>query len=513
MYLEKALQHSDQILPYQMLFEAMPGAFLVLTADSEIIWASDEYLRFAEKKRDTILGSRFSDFIPQKDIEVSFRETIEKKASSSRIFQKNGTSWKSLHSPVLDSKGEVKYIVHSVQQLSEAGSSSKPEFVGTGEGFQMLVESIQNYAIYMINVDGIVTSWNAGAHHIKKYSASEILGKHFSVFYPSEDVQKGIPEANLAMAEQQGRYVEEGWRVRKDGSRFWASVVITALRDKDGRLCGFVKVTGDITERKHGEEKLKNLNADLERQIKERTNALEKSNSELEQFAYVASHDLQEPLRTISSWAQLLKRDFSSNLPDEAKTYIDFIVDGSQRMTHLVRDLLNFSRLSTVKSKLESVDMQEVIRVSLENLQKTIIENKADVSVPAGLPTLWVDKSKFVQLFQNLIGNAIKFKGRNDPKISISFSFEQKDDVFAFCVADNGIGIDPKFSDRIFEIFKRLHTRDEYPGSGIGLSLSKKIVEQRGGRIWVESKLGQGSKFYFTVPVTYGNNQFGSAET
>ncbi|MBN8554368.1 MAG: GHKL domain-containing protein [Deltaproteobacteria bacterium] len=225
---------------------------------------------------------------------------------------------------------------------------------------------------------------------------------------------------------------------------------------------------------------------------------LKKLNAELEQFVYIASHDLQEPLRTISSWAQLLKKDFHEQLPAEAQDYLNFMLDASHRMSQLIKDLLEVSRASSADIRLENKSFNDIVSVAVENLRASISESKAEIKFESGLPNLSVDGLQFIQVFQNLIGNAIKFQSDRSPLISISA--HEDDENWTFCVRDNGIGIDPKFSERIFEVFRRLHTRDEYPGSGIGLSIAKKIVERHGGKIWVQSSFGKGSHFYFTIP-------------
>jgi PAS domain S-box-containing protein len=225
---------------------------------------------------------------------------------------------------------------------------------------------------------------------------------------------------------------------------------------------------------------------------------LTRSNSELEQFAYIASHDLQEPLRTIASFTQLLARRYHDRLDAKAERYINHIVDGSLRMQTLIEDLLQYSRVRTRAKAFEEIETDKVLEIALANLQSAIESNQATISTST-LPVVKGDRAQLVQLFQNLIGNAIKYRRQDPPEIAIDA--KREGDRYRFCIEDNGIGIDPKHRDRIFQIFQRLHTIQEYPGTGIGLAVCQKIVQRHGGRIWVESELGRGSKFYFTLAV------------
>jgi PAS domain S-box-containing protein len=364
------------------------------------------------------------------------------------------------------------------------------------ERFRLLVEGVQDYAIFMLDVEGRVATWNVGAERAKGYKADEIIGEHFSRFYTSEDIERRHPEEELRVAAAaEGRYEDEGWRVRKDGSCFWANVVITAVRDAAGELRGFSKVTRDITERKRAEEELE-----------ARARKLEKSNAELEQFAYVASHDLQEPLRMVSSYTQLLARRYRGQLDETADEFIGYAVDGASRMQVLIKDLLTYSRVGTRDKELVPTNLTVVFDAAESNLRTAIEESGATVTSDQ-LPTVMGNDVQLTQLFQNLIANAIKFRDEEPPEVHVGA--ERRDGNWLFSVRDNGIGLDPQYADRIFVIFQRLHDRTAYSGTGIGLAVCKKIVEQHGGRIWVESKPEGGSTFYFTLPFTGENRASG----
>jgi PAS domain S-box-containing protein len=271
-----------------------------------------------------------------------------------------------------------------------------------------------------------------------------------------------------------------------DGSIHWLAAKGRGYYDATGKAVRLEGVVLDISERKRAEQELKKTLADLER-----------SNKELEQFAYVASHDLQEPLRMVSSYTQLLARRYKDKLDQDANEFIDFAVDGANRMQRLINDLLMYSRVSTRGQPPEPVDTFSALGQAIANLGMAIDDNHAMISNDE-LPVVMADESQIVQVFQNLIANGIKFHGTEAPRIHISAA--EKGNEWVFSVRDNGIGIAPEYHSRLFVIFQRLHGHDQYPGTGIGLAVCKRIVERHGGRIWVESEADKGSTFYFTLP-------------
>ena len=362
------------------------------------------------------------------------------------------------------------------------------------ETLRLLISGVKDYAIIMLDSDGRIASWNDGAQRIKGYRPDEIIGQHFSRFYPAEDIADGKPARELKTAIAEGWIEDEGWRIRNDGSRFWGHVTITAMRDDDGNLRGFSKVTRDFSEHKQFEQSLQEANQTQARLLAE----IQLTNKDLAQFAYVASHDLQEPLRMVASYTQLLADRYEGQLDARADKYIRYAVDGATRMQNLINDLLSLSRVGKNSIPLVPTDCGAVVGDVLQNLGKAVEESEATIVVADDLPTVIGNRTQLGQLFQNLIENAIKFRGDKKPKVEISASRGSREWVFQ--VHDNGIGIAPEYHERIFEIFQRLHQRAQYKGTGIGLALVKKIVERHGGRVWLESAVGAGTRFLFTIP-------------
>ena len=277
------------------------------------------------------------------------------------------------------------------------------------------------------------------------------------------------------------------------GGTRWISVTGEPVFDEAGKFKGYRGVGSDITARKRGEAELRRAHDELAKKAEE----LQRSNAELEQFAYVASHDLQEPLRMVSSYTQLLAKRYGDRLDTDAKEFMHYTVDGAARMKQLIEDLLAYSRVGTKGKDFKPVSVEAPLKRAITNLHAAISESGAAVTWDS-LPTVEADEVQLAQLFQNLMGNALKFRGGAVPRIHVSAAQEAGE--WRFTVADNGIGIEPQYFERIFMLFQRLHTMGQYPGTGIGLAICKKVVERHGGRIWVSSVPGEGSQFHFTLP-------------
>ena len=381
--------------------------------------------------------------------------------------------------------GGKKYLQAIIRDITERKMAEKALKEGEAK-YRALFESAIDTIILIDNE--VIVDCNSATLKMFGGAREQLVAQQTWKFMP-EFQSNGTLSKD--MAREKIRQVLKGetlfleWSfIRCDGSSFDAELTFNTIALKGQKY--FQAIIRDITERKQAAEQMKKLTQELER-----------SNTDLAQFAYVASHDLQEPLRMVTSFVQLLQHRYQGKLDKDADEFISYAVDGASQMQQLINDLLKYSRVGTHGKTLEPTNCNIVVTHAISNLNKTIKEADAVINIDH-LPTISADYTQLVQLFQNLIGNAIKYHGKKQPEILIRAT--NKGDDWLFSVRDNGIGINKDYIDKIFVIFQRLHNKSKYPGTGIGLSICKKIVERHGGRIWVESKIGQGSTFYFTIP-------------
>ena len=383
-----------------------------------------------------------------------------------------------------------------VEELQEGTAHERHQEIVASETFAMSIVDQAQDAIVVCDLSGQVIRAN---HAAERLCGANPLLRAFDEVFPlrrkigpsSADPKRGEPDAEmplfpLASTVNFLREIEAVFH-RKDGSRADLLLSVGRLLSAEQKAIGIVVTMTDVTDRRRAEEALRKSAEELAR-----------SNADLQQFASAASHDLQEPLRTVSGFIQLLQQKYGDHLDAEAEIFIQYAVEGVQRMETLIRDLLAYSRVGTRAKELTPTNAGAAFAEALSNLLASIAESAAEISC-GELPTIRADSSQLVQLFQNLLGNAIKFRAEAPPKIEVTAC--RDGDFWQFSVRDNGIGIDPKFHATVFEPFRSLHTKKKYPGSGIGLATCKKIVERHGGQIWVESKLGEGATFLFTLPI------------
>jgi PAS domain S-box-containing protein len=339
----------------------------------------------------------------------------------------------------------------------------------------------------LVGLDGRFLRVNRALCQIVGYDEMALLARSFQDITHADDLPADLAQRRELLSGARDSYGLEKRYVRKDGRLVWVLVHGAVVRDDAGAARLFVVQVQDVTERKRAEEALARQHLELAR-----------SNAELEQFAYVASHDLQEPLRAIASYTQLLADRYAPQLDDRARRYIRYAVQGAERMRALIEDVLALSRVGSDAQAFGPVALDAVLDDALQRLAQAIRESQATIT-RAPLPTVRGDAAQLGQLLQNLVANAIKFR-RPDAAPHVHVSASDGTGEWTVSVRDDGIGMDARFHDRVFAVFKRLHTQNEYPGTGMGLAICKKVVERHGGRIWAESVPNEGSTFFFTIP-------------
>jgi PAS domain S-box-containing protein len=505
---------------HRMIAEIQDYAIFLLNEKGDIQNWNAGAQKIKGYNAEEIIGKNFRKFYLPEDQKAGLPETLITEAAERgktthegwRV-RKNGTRfWASIVITALhNDKGEIigfskvtrdlterKLAEDQLQKVANELRTKNEELRKSEERYNRMIAEIQDYAIILLNEKGDIQNWNAGAQKIKGYNPEEIVGKNFKTFYLPEDQKAGLPEKLITEAAERGKATHEGWRVRKNGTRFWGSIVITALHNDKGEIIGFSKVTRDLTERKIAEDKMHLYLAELEAQ-----------NRELERFAYIASHDLQEPLRKIRTFIDIIRTDIHDK--ELVGKFFDKISASAERMSDLIRSILNYSRLGKEDEAMVYVDLNSLLKTVLEDFEVTIQKKNATISSEV-LPPIRGITLQINQVFSNLIGNALKFSDKK-PEIKISGKIIESDEVsekpaslqegkyLEIIFADNGIGFEQQYDKQIFSLFQRLHAKDTYAGTGIGLALCKRIMENHKGFIQARGIPGKGSQFHLYFPL------------
>lgn len=407
-----------------------------------------------------------------------------------------------------DKTGKVEKVISvSIDVTDQLNSASKLkerdlELIQQEELYFRMINEVEDYAILRLSPEGIIENWNTGAEKIKGYTAGEIIGKHFRIFYLPEDQQSHLPETLIQIASEDGKASHEGWRVRKDKTRFWGSILITALHDAGGRVVGFSKVTRDLTQMKIANDNLKSYTEKIERANAE----LEEKNKQLESFNYIASHDLKEPLRKIRLFISRLKDE--GEIKPRVRETLSKIETSSIRMQDLIEGLLLYCQ-ADLTSEPEICNLDKLLNDVISDYNDMIDQKELEITrMP--LPSLKTSTIQFRQVFYNLISNAVKYKKENAPlKLNISYRMEsmlngKNNSPHLFhkiSFDDNGIGFDADHTEKIFGLFQRLHDQSKYAGTGLGLAICKKVIENLGGKITAQGVAGKGARFDIFIPV------------
>lgn len=497
------------------------GIFLIDPKGNILSWNTGAE-RIKGYTSDEVIGKHFSIFYtdadiqrrhPQHELELALKNG--KYEEEGWRLRKNGTKfWANVVITALkDKKGNHVGFAKVTRDLSER-KEAEEKLIKSEERLRKMFEGIKDYAMILLDPEGNVTSWNEGARRINGYEANEILGKSFKTFYPAQDIQMGKCDYELVEAAETGRFEDEGWRIRKDGTKFWASVLITAIRDDNGKVLGFSKVTHDITDRKRSDDLLKMAYSNLEKRVEERTSDLLRINDQLseavrtrDEFLSIASHELRTPLTPlklqVQNFINNIRKGTIKTMPEERLQRMgDTCERALNRLTSLIDNLLDVSRINSGKLNLNFED------VNLAELAAEILERyKFDIQSAGSVTELTIkenvvgyfDRLRIEQIFLNLLTNSLKYGNKKPIQIEIS-----KERGFAKIIfKDNGMGISNKDFERIFERFERVNdnSNPNAGGLGLGLFITKQIVEAHGGTITVNSKEGEGASFTVLLPL------------
>jgi PAS domain S-box-containing protein len=611
---------------YRLMVQTMTEGAVTLTPGGMILFSNEQFASLLGVPLERLVGSSLQDFIENAATLSAILADSAAAKIEARLKRSPSASVPvqiSCHRMALEGIECIYMIVTDLSKLRESE-----------EQYRLLVESITDYAILMLDAQGLVSSWTCAAERIKGYSAGEILGKSFECFYVKADIDHGRPQDALQIARREGRFEEDGWRVRKDGSLFWANVTITAVYDGSGAISGFSKITSDISERKrtdealrkseaqlqtivesldegvvvsdlngrllrfnraardlhgftspeeclrcapefadtfelkamdgailpldqwpvsrilrhgalrdmevrirriHGDwervfnyggalvkditgqplmvvitiaditarkraaEEIRQLNAELEDRVVERTAQLQSANQELEAFSYSVSHDLRAPLRAVDGFSQALLEDYGPLLPAEGKRYLNTIREGTQRMGALIDDLLAFARLSRQPLNKSSVDTGKLVRNVLEDLSMQREGRQIELRI-GDLSPCQGDPSLLMQVWTNLLSNALKYTRRRESAV-VEVGCASGAGETVYFVRDNGTGFDMQYADKLFGVFQRFHHAEEFEGTGVGLAIAERVIHRHGGRIWADAAVDRGATFYFNLGV------------
>ncbi len=494
------------------LLESAPDAILELDGRGRIVLLNRMAEQLFEYTREEMLGQPVEMLLPAElharhlQHRASYMKAPVTRTMGSGLQlearRKNGTLFPveiSL-SPVRSESGiHVTAVIRDITERKAIEEQQRE----AEQRFRLMIAAVKDYAILTLDAGGNVVSWNSGAERIKQYTAEEIIGQHFSVFYlPEEKHTKPLEGLNIAKAT--GKFEDEGWRVRKDGSRFWASVTLTAVRNLEGVLVGFSKVTRDLTERKKVEEELQAVRDNYVRTLEERNREAEQSNRLKTEFLANMSHELRSPLHTIIGFAELLAEETAGRLNDKQKRFIGHIHNDSQHLLELINDLLDLSKIEAgrVELRRETFDIGPVVEETLISIRKRAAAKSLEVRTDLAEPlSVFADPLRFKQILRNLLTNAVKFTPESG---SVWVEAIVRGDFVEISVADTGIGIPEDQRQTVFDKFYQVTTlaRGGSEGTGLGLAITKRIVEQHGGNIWIENVPSGGSRFTFTIPAS-----------
>lgn len=504
---EEELKKSEERY-HKMVEEVEDYAIILLDKDGTVLNWNKGAEKIKGYKQEEIVGKNFRVFYTPEDQAnhkadklIHIASTSGKALDEGWRMRKDGTRfWGSIVITALhDTEGNVTGFVKVTRELTDM-KEAEDELKRSEERYHRMIDEIEDYAIILLDRNGTVLNWNKGAEKIKGYKHDEIVGKNFSIFYTPEDLAIDKPNRLITQAYKTGKSSDEGWRRRKDGTRFWGSIVITALHNPDGEVIGFSKVTRDLTERKLAEDKLREYSSELEFQ-----------NKELEQFAYAASHDMKEPLRKIHLYNSFINENKNNTLDAKSREYLNRSINAVKRMNDLIEDLLTYSKSTSTVESFEETDVNSLLKEIVAHHKEEFEQKHVKITIDK-MPKMEVVPFQFNQLMDNLVSNSIKYAHpERNVEIAITYKLvkgsklinrdaEPDVDYHRISVIDNGIGFEPQYEQKVFEIFQRLSNPTGVKGSGIGLAICKKIVQNHKGFIKAIGRMNEGATFEIYLP-------------
>jgi PAS domain S-box-containing protein len=520
---ELALQDNQRFL--QAITDHVPGLIAYLDPMLRFRFANAEHLRVYGIDPNKAIGLHLSECVPPEiweDIAPRMRGALRGEPQRFEAWRRRVDGMPMYVSAaylpdILDGRvvgifvqiidiTERKQAEEKVQGLNEELEmrirERSAELLESEQRFRLMVDNLRDYSMFFMDAEGRITDWTDSAQRMEGYTPTEMLGRPLGILLAPDDPVRSTEQATqmLRLAASRGQHEVMDWLLRKDGSRYWAHSVLIALRDDNGELLGFARISRDMSDAKRLDDLLHNINEELENRVAERTQQLLAANKDLESFSYSVSHDLRSPLRHISSFVSLLEEHLEDKLDDTGQKYLGTIANSARHMSQLIDGLLAFSRLGRAAVTVAPIDFAQLVAAVVNQLGHDTEGRVIDWVIPSDLPVVQGDALLLREVWANLLGNAYKYtRPRERARIEVGWSVDPAVG-YTFFVRDNGVGFDTKYAGKLFGVFQRLHRASEFEGTGIGLALTRRILERHGGSIWAESRPGEGSVFYFSLP-------------
>ena len=520
---EIALRENQRFL--QTVTNHVPGVIAYLDAALRYRFANDEHKHMYGMDPEKIVGLPISECLPApiwNEIQPLLKGALEGRPQHYEAWRTtpdghavfiSGTYLPDVHEGLVQGVivqiidiTERKRVEERVLQINDELEvrirERSLELLESEQRFRLMVDNLREYCIFFLDAAGSITDWTDSAQRMEGYSPSEMVGQHYALLFHQGEEGEALHNANemLRMAASRGQHELHSWHSRKDGSQYWSHSVLIALRDDSGELRGFAKINRDMTDAKRLDDLMRNINDELENRVVERTEQLLAANKDLESFSYSVSHDLRSPLRHISSFVSLLEEHLGTQGDETTQRYLGTIGNSARHMSQLIDGLLAFSRLGRSAVNVTAVDFAMLVEAVVSQIAHDTEGRVVDWVIAPDLPVVQGDALLLREVWANLLGNAFKYsRPRERARIEIGWSVDPAVG-YTFHVRDNGVGFDTKYAQKLFGVFQRLHRASDFEGTGIGLALTRRILERHGGSIWAESQLGEGSVFYFSLP-------------